>query len=146
MLIWFQTMPLNENIESSHGKSQAGFEIAPGSVSPVFEVANRREHGKHRFNNHADIPGFGLADFQVLWITLFGIEAMVGQHNHLLLKCPDQGMKGSVVDVCGGTIPTAHQPFLVQQTTNLAAHNPTTVRVAFFPDLLVTATCPARMK
>lgn len=132
MYIGMQAMPLNEEIEGSHGESQTCFEVLPGPVSHMFEMANGGEHGKHRFNNHAHIPGFGFAHFQVLGIGLFGVETMICQHNHLVFKRLDQGMKDSVMHIGGGTIPATHQASLVQQATDLAAHYPATVRKTIF--------------
>ena len=40
MFIGLKDMPLNRDVESSHGESQTGFEIVPSSVRETFEVAN----------------------------------------------------------------------------------------------------------
>ena len=85
------------------------------------------------------IPGFGWTDVQVGWIALFRIKAMVCQHNHLFFKGLDERMKDSVVSVGCGTVLATHQTFLVEQATELAAHNPALVGVALFSNLLGTA-------
>src|SRR5215207_6610765 len=146
MWVRLEAMPMDEEIESGHSESQTGLEIAPNTVSEAFEMTNGGEHRKHCLNDHADMPGFGWADFQVFWIGLFGIEPMVCQHNHLVFKGLDQWMKGSVVNVGCGTLPTTHQASLVQQATDLATDDPATIGEPFFSDLLVTATFPAGMK
>jgi len=115
-------------------------------VCDVFEMADGSEHGEHGLHAHVDIPGFGLADFEVLGIGLFGVETVIGQDNHLVFQGPDQRMKDSIMYIGSVTIPTTHQTFLVEQATDFVAYNPTTVGVAFFPDLPGTATFPARMQ
>jgi hypothetical protein len=115
-------------------------------VCDVFEMADGSEHGEHGLHDHPGIPGFGLADFDAPGIGLFGVEAVIGQDNHLVFKGPEQTMKDSIMYIGGVTIPTTNQTLLVEQATDFAAYHPTTVRVAFFPDLPGTANFPARMQ
>lgn len=146
MSIGMQAMPLDKEIKSGHGESQAGLEILPSSVGQAFEMANGGEHREHGFHDHTHVPGFGFADLQVLRISLFGVKAMVCQDNHLVFKGLDQGMKGCIMNIGSGTRPTTDQAFLVEQATDLAAHDPATIGVAFFANLSGAATFPARMQ
>ena len=146
MFIGLQSIPLEKEIVSRHGKSYTSFEILPRSVSNVLEMANSREHGQHGFHNHTNIPGFRLAHLQVFGIAVLGIEPMICQDNHLIFKGLDQRVKGSVMHIGSGAIPTTDHPFLVQQPTHLAAHDPATVGISFLPDLLVTTTFPTGMQ
>ena len=41
MLIRFEAMPLDDDIVSRRGESQACFEIVPSSVSQMFEIASK---------------------------------------------------------------------------------------------------------
>lgn len=144
--IGLQTVPLNEQIEGSHSKSQACLEVLPVSVCYPFEMADGRKYGQYCLNNHTNIPGFRLADLQIFRIALFGIKTMISQDNHLIFKRLDERMKESIVDIRSGAIPITHQTFLVEQATNLAPDNPAAVRISFLPDLFVTPTFPTGMQ
>ena len=55
-------------------------------------------------------------------------------------------MKERIMNIGSGTIPIAHQTFLIKQATNLAAHNPAAVGISFLPNLLITPTFSAGMQ
>jgi hypothetical protein len=71
VFIRFEAVPLNQDIESGDGVSQTSLEILPGPMSDTFEMADCRQHGYDRFDNHPHIPRAALADFHVFRITLF---------------------------------------------------------------------------
>lgn len=50
------------------------------------------------------------------------------------------------MNISSGTIPTTYQTFLVEQATDLAAHDPASIGILLLPDLLVTATLSTGMQ
>jgi len=54
-------------------------------------------------------------------------------------------MESSVMDVSCGRLPTTDQADLIQQATQLAAHNPATIGEPFLADLFVATTLATRM-
>lgn len=45
LIIGFQPIPLNQDVESSHREGQTGFEIIPNTMTNTFEMANCGQHG-----------------------------------------------------------------------------------------------------
>lgn len=64
---------------------------------------------------------------------------MIRQDQHIILKRADQWMKGGVMDIGCVTSPSAYQPQLVEDETQLTAHNPSMVRKAFLSNLSLTS-------
>src|SRR4029434_4157794 len=50
--VGLEAMPLDEHIEGRHGESQARLKIGPAPVHDLFEMANERQHGEHRLDEH----------------------------------------------------------------------------------------------
>jgi hypothetical protein len=102
-------------------------------------MADQRQHGEHRLDEHAVLPLTALTQFQVAGIPRRRMEAGVAQDNHALVKLPNQPLKGIVCDIVRGTRPGHHQPPLVQQQTEFPPDNPAVIREAFAADLLRAA-------
>ena len=67
------------------------------------------------------------------------MEPRICQDNHLAVTLGNQGVKMRVVDVGGGTVPGTHQPPLIQDETELPAHNPPMITLPFLAHLHDTA-------
>ena len=50
--VGLEAMPLDEDIEGRHGEGQARLKIGPAPVHDLFEMANERQHGEHRLDEH----------------------------------------------------------------------------------------------
>lgn len=81
-----KSMPVGQQIESSHGESQPSSEIMPAPVHHLFEMAYGGQHGEDSFNDHALVIGVTLTDLQIGWVILPGIEAMIGKNDRFLFK------------------------------------------------------------
>src|SRR6266436_6540312 len=133
-----EAMPLDEHIEGRHGERKPGVKIRPDPMHHLLQMADQRQHGEHRLDEHAVLPLTALTQFQVAGIPLRRMEAGVAQDNHALVKLPNQPLKGIVCDIVRGTRPGHHQPPLVQQQTEFPPDNPAMIRETFAADLVGT--------
>src|SRR5262247_2030458 len=70
-----ETMPLDQHVEGGHGERQARLKIGPAPMHHLFQMADERQHGEHRLDEHAVLPLPALTQFQVAGIPLHGMEA-----------------------------------------------------------------------
>src|SRR5215831_1116825 len=75
--VGLQTMPLDQDIEDSHGEREPGVEIGPDAMHDLLEVRDQREHREHRFHQHALLPLPPLTHFEVTGIALRGMETRI---------------------------------------------------------------------
>lgn len=94
MFIGLEAMPLNQQIEQSHGIAKMRLEIVPASMRQVFEVTDLRQHGEHGFDEHAHVPFAAFTQTQVGGMPVFLLPAHVGEDNHVVDKLLGYGLKG----------------------------------------------------
>src|SRR5438128_9154196 len=97
--IRLEAMPLDQHIEGGHSERQPGVEIRPYAVHDSLEMADERQHGEHRFHEHAVLPLATLTQFQVAGIPVRGMKGRVAQDNHALFELPNQPLKGVICDI-----------------------------------------------
>ena len=132
-------MPLDQHIEDGHGESEARLKIGPAPVHDLFEMADQRQHGEDRLDEHAVLPLPALTEFEVGGVALGGMETGITQDNHPPIDLLHQPLKGVIRDIRGGTRPPHDQPPLVEQQTEFPTNNPAVIGEAFAADLLGTA-------
>ena len=135
ILIRLKPVPLDQDIESGHGEGQTSLEIEPRPMTDLLEMTNDGQHRQDGFDHHTYIPGAARADFHVGRVACFGMEAGIGQDDHLLTKLGYQGLEGRVMHIGRVTAPSDDQAELVQDKAELAADDPTPVRFALLADL-----------
>src|SRR5262249_23821423 len=126
--IGLETMPLDQHIEDGHGEGEARLKIGPAPVHDLFEMADQRQHGEHRLDEHTVLPLPALTEFEVGGVALGGMETGITQDNHPPIKLLNQPLKGVIRDIGRGTVPPHNQPPLVEQQTEFAPDNPAMVR------------------
>src|SRR5439155_17258763 len=67
-------MPLHQDIEGGHGEREPRLKILPHAVHDVLEVADERQHRKHRLDEHTVLPLATRTQFEVGRIALRGME------------------------------------------------------------------------
>jgi len=137
--IGLEAMPLDEDIEGRHGEGQARLKIGPAPVHDLFEMADERQHGEHRLDEHPLLPLTALTQFQVGGVACRSMKAGVAQDNHAPVDLANQPLKGVIRDIGGGTRPPHDQPPLVEQETQFTPDDPPVIREAFPADLLRAA-------
>jgi hypothetical protein len=88
--IGLETMPLDQYIKSRHGERGAGMEVLPDPVHDFLEVADERQHGEHRLDEHPVLPLATLTQFEMARIALRGMETGVTQDNHLVFALANE--------------------------------------------------------
>src|SRR5262249_45905018 len=100
-------MPLDQHIEDGHGEGEARLKIGPAPVHDLFEMADQRQHGKDRLDEHAVLPLPALTEFEVGGVALGGMETGITQDNHPPINLLNQPLKG-VVDVSTTILSSRH--------------------------------------
>src|SRR2546425_6109009 len=96
--VGLETVPLDQHIKGGHGEGEASLEVLPDPVHDLLEMADERQHGEHRLDEHTVLPRAALTQFEVGRIALRGMEGGITQDNHALFELPNQLLKGIV---CG---------------------------------------------
>ena len=115
--VGLEAIPLDEDIEGRHGKGQARLKIGPAPMHDLFEMADERQHGEHRLDEHTVLPLAALTQFEVSRIPLGGMEGSITQDDHASVDLANQPLKGIIGDIGRGTVPPHHEAILVQQET-----------------------------
>lgn len=136
--VWvrMEVLPTAQQVENGHRKGQTGLEVIPSTVYHLLEMANGGQHGKDRFDDHAFIMVEWLAHLQIGRITIFGMEAMIREDHRAIFAALDPRMKGTVMHICGVTIPVDHLADMLEQETQLAGNDPAPVGIALLANLL----------
>src|SRR6516162_3902154 len=100
-------MPLDQHIEDGHGEGQARLKIGPAPVHDLFEMADQRQHGEDRLDEHALLPLPALTEFEVGGVALGGMEARVTQDAHASINVANEPLKG-VIDVSTTILSSRH--------------------------------------
>src|SRR5215510_5871483 len=111
--VGLEAMPLDEDIEGRHGEGQARLKIGPAPMHDLFEMADERQHGEHRLDQHTVLPLAALTQFEVGGIALGGMEAGVTQDNHPSVNVSNEPLKGVIGDIGRRTVPSYHQAILI---------------------------------
>src|SRR5262249_6142433 len=85
-------MPLDQYVEDGHGEGQARLKIGPAPVHDLFEMADQRQHGEDRLDEHAVLPLAALTEFEVGGVALGGMETGITQDNHTPIHLLNQPM------------------------------------------------------
>ena len=101
VFIRFETVPLHQQVEGSHGETQSCLEVVPNTMHHFLEVPDQGEHREYGFHHHALIPLPTFAEFEVGGVSLTGMETRITQHHHLVLKSLNQVLKSGVVRLRG---------------------------------------------
>src|SRR5215510_6992183 len=132
------TMPLDQHIEGGHGERQARLKIGPAPMHHLFEMADERQHGEHRLDEHPVLPLAALTQFEVGGIAFSRMEAGITQDDHLFFNLANEPLKGVIRNIGRGTRPPHDEPPLIEQQTEFAPDNPTMIREAFAANLVGT--------
>src|SRR5262245_3917514 len=117
-------MPLHKDVESGQGKGQPRLEVRPAPMQDLFQMTNAGQHRQHGLNQHSGIPVPSLTELEIGRIPFLGMESGITQNNHLALEGFDEGMKGGVWRISPCTVPRHNQAQVVEEQTELTAHNP----------------------
>src|SRR5215216_2238883 len=99
-------------------------------MSQMLDVTYSVQHGEDTLNQHAHVPCASLTHLHVSGVSLLGVEAVVGQHHHLLLELLYHRLESRVVYVGGVVVPLTHQTPLVEHHSQLGTHYPPAVALA----------------
>src|SRR5262249_11656353 len=80
-------------------KAKRAWKIGPAPMHDLFEMADERQHGEPRLDEHPVLPLPALTQFEIGGIALRGMEAGITQDNHLLLPLPNQPLKRVIGDI-----------------------------------------------
>ncbi len=100
-LVRLEAVPLHQQIERSYSERQSRTEIVPYPMHDLFEMTNQSKHRQSGFDAHALVPLTALTQFEIGRVSFLGMEACVGQNDHLIFKLPDEVLEPSVVDIGG---------------------------------------------
>jgi hypothetical protein len=140
ILIRFQPIPLNQDVEQRHGPADPALEIGPNAVGDLFEMTNERQHREDRLNHHPLVPGALGTDFKIGRHPAHLFKMGVGKDDHLLGDRIHQMLEGSaIVDIGCVHIPADNQTEVVQEEAELAPNYPALVGQPFLADLLRAA-------
>src|SRR6266581_8158896 len=92
--IGLEAMPLDEHIEGGHGEREPRLKILPHTVHDFLEVADERQHGKYRLDEHPVLPLATRTQFEVGRIALRGMEGGIAQNDHAAVDLTNQPLKG----------------------------------------------------
>ena len=140
-----KSVPACQDVEGGHHPSQMGFEIVPAAMKQPLEIADGRQHRKHRFDEHPEIVLSSPTDFQVRGITALGVKMGIPKDDHLPIKLLDKGMEHAVMHISRRTIPSRDLSPLVEGQTELSSHNPAVIGDTFLATLIRTPSFPNRM-
>jgi len=62
--IGLEAMPLDQHIEGGHGEREPRLKILPHAVHPLLAMADKRQHGEHRLDEHTVLPLAALTQFE----------------------------------------------------------------------------------
>src|SRR5467141_2890145 len=99
--IGLEAMPLDQHIEGGHGEREPCLKILPHAVHPLLEMADKRQHGEHRLDEHTVLPLAALTQFEVARIALCRMECRITQDYHAFFALPNQPLKGVIRDIGG---------------------------------------------
>src|SRR5262245_11770330 len=77
--VGLETVPLDQHIKGGHGERQTCLKIGPAPVHDLFKMADQRQHGEDRLDEHAVLPLPALTEFEVGGVALGGMEAGITQ-------------------------------------------------------------------
>src|SRR5215467_3627871 len=100
-------MPLDQHMEDGHGEGEARLKIGPAPVHDLFEMADQRQHGEDRLDEHAVLPLPALTEFEVGGVALGGMETGITQDNHPPINLLNEPLKG-VIDVSTTILSSRH--------------------------------------
>lgn len=135
-------MPLNQQIEGGNGKGQPGLQVVDHPMHHLLHVTDQRQHGIHRFDQHAVVPGVARTDLEVGRIACVGMESGVPQNQHSILKDLNQGLEQHIVHMGRRAQPTDNAPHVIDQQAQLIADDPAVVGEALAANLARTAPFP----
>jgi hypothetical protein len=104
-----ESMPLHEEIKSSQGKGQPHLERGPGPRRNFLQRADATQQREYGLDQHPRILQAPITQFELHWISLFGMESGIPQDAHFLFESLNQRVKGTLRRIRSGTIPADHQ-------------------------------------
>ena len=109
-------------------------------------MTNQSQHRQDRFYHHPDIPLAAMTKLQVGWMPVFLGEPIIGKDDHLFSNTLNQVLEcRAIVHIGCITVPSDDQADMIQQETQLSAHDPTAIGLAFAPNLFLALSFSARM-
>jgi len=105
-----EPMPLDQHIEGGHRERQARLTIRPAPMPHLFEMADERQPGEHRLDEHPVLPRAALTQFQVGEVAFSRMEAGITQDDHLVFNLANEPLKGVIRNISRGTRPPRDQP------------------------------------
>jgi hypothetical protein len=74
-----------------------------------LQMTDATQHREYGLDLHPRIPQAPITQFEIHWISLFGMESGITQDDHFLFKSLNQRVKGAIRCIRSGTIPADHQ-------------------------------------
>src|SRR5262249_3768430 len=93
MLIRFQVMPSDQEIEQNNDEGKAGADKGQDTMRERLEMTNRGQHGQDGFNQHTGIPVTAFADFQIGGRPVLFVETGVAEDQHQVSYPINQSLK-----------------------------------------------------
>ena len=120
-----------------HAQVESGSRVLEAREQRLFEAVVHLLHVQHALANreegldeHSLVPLSLATNLEIGRVAFSGVEATVGQHDHLGLKALDKAPEDGVVAV-GATATYAHDlPELIEQQKHLLSHDPAPVALA----------------
>jgi hypothetical protein len=146
-LIRLKAVPLNQDVEQGHSETYFGFEVIPDFMPGTLEVADISQRREHGLDQHTDIPLATLTQAQVGGMPVDLLESGVRKDDYVVSHLIYQTLESAaILDVSRVTGPTEDEATVIDQVTQLAAHDPAMVGFNLFADLLRAASLPNRMQ
>ena len=128
IFIRLKAVPLPQNIEQGHGKTDLGFKVIPHLVTRMLEITDIGQHRKDGFNHHTHIPFTTFAQAQIGWVPVQFAKTGISENNHLLGNIIDQLLESrAIINIGGITSPTYNQTKMIEEVTEFSANKPSPV-------------------
>src|SRR5215471_13143194 len=125
----------------NHAIHSGGLGVALRLIHPK-RIADQRQHGEHRLDEHTVLPRAAWTEFEVGGIAFRGMKGRITQDNHPPINLLNQPLKGVIRGIGSGTRPPHDQSPLVEEQTEFAPDNPAMIGEALATDLLRAPTLP----
>lgn len=137
--------PVHAEVESNGCILQAGAQ-ADLEVVHLFPVEHTLTGREDRFDEHTLVPLALGADLEVFGVAVFGVEAAVTQHDHLVLEGIDQALEVRVLTADAATADAHYFAELVEQHKPRLPYDPPAVALAFARAMPLTAPLSSWMR
>jgi hypothetical protein len=115
------------------------------TMKQVFKLTNADHQTQHGFHQQPLAPGFVFAKLEVAGGFTSFLEAKIAEHDRCLVELMRDRTKGLVVYVRRIPVPSHDFASVIDQPTQLNAHDPASITFTFLAHLLGTASLTNEM-